>query len=122
MNTWGRATSVILIGVLLAGCRAQHRVVIPTEGPPRLDASAVQPGDHVRVKLQSGTTLHFEVAEVRPDALVSTRGQEVRFDAMARLDRSKFSPVRTVILVGGALAVLVMAVTAAAYASLAGGL
>lgn len=117
MKTWIRVTSVVLTAVLLAGCRARHRVVIPTEGPPRLDTSAVQPGDDVRVKLQSGETLYFEVAEVRPDALLSTRGLEVRFDAMARLDRSKFSPMRTVLLVGGALAALVMAVTAAAYAS-----
>jgi len=118
-----RVTSIILIAALLSGCRAHLRVAIPTASPPQLqNAGTVEPGDRVRVKLRSGATMSFEVAEVRPDALVGTQGQQVRYDAMTQLDRSTFSPVRTVILVGGALALLVMTLTAAAYASLAGGL
>lgn len=118
-----RVTSIILIAALLSGCRAHLRVAIPAASPPQLQhAGTVEPGDHVRVKLRSGATMSFEVAEVRPDALVGTQGEQVRYDAMAQLDRSKFSPVRTIILVGGALALLVMTLTAAAYASLAGGL
>ncbi len=104
-----RVTSIILIAALLSGCRAHLRVAIPAASPPQLQhAGTVEPGDHVRVKLRSGATMSFEVAEVRPDALVGTQGEQVRYDAMAQLDRSKFSPVRTIILVGGALALLVM--------------
>jgi hypothetical protein len=118
-----RVTSIILIAALLSGCRAHLRVAIPAASPPQVQhAGTVEPGDHVRVKLRSGATMSFEVAEVRPDALVGTQGEQVRYDAMAQLDRSTFSPVRTIILVGGALALLVMTLTAAAYASLAGGL
>jgi hypothetical protein len=118
-----RVTSIILIAALLSGCRAHLRVAIPAASPPQVQhAGTVEPGDHVRVKLRSGATMSFEVAEVRPDVLVGTQGEQVRYDAMAQLDRSTFSPVRTIILVGGALALLVMTLTAAAYASLAGGL
>jgi hypothetical protein len=121
-GAFGRATAGILITVLLAGCHAQQRLDIPTEAPPRQDVTAVQPGDHVRVKLQSGTTLTFEVAEVRPDELVGIKGQRVRYGEMARLQRSHFSAGRTVVLVVGGLALLVITLTGMAYASLAGGL
>jgi hypothetical protein len=108
--------------VLLAGCHARQRLVIPTEAPPRQDVSVVQPGDHVRVKLQSGATLAFEVAEVRSDELVGTKGQRVRYGDMAQLQRSRFSAGRTAVLVVGGLGLLVITLTGMAYASLAGGL
>lgn len=80
----------------------------------------MQPGDHVRVKLQSGATLTFDVAEVRSDELVGTKGQRVRYSAMTQLQRSQFSAGRTVLLVIGALGLLVITLTGMAYASLAG--
>jgi len=119
-GAFARATAVVLITVLLTGCHARQRLVIPTEAPPRQDVTAVQPGDHVRVKLQSGATLSFEVAEVRSDELVGTTGQRVRYSAMAQLQRSQFSAGRTVLLVVAGLGLLVITLTGMAYASLAG--
>lgn len=124
----GRALTALLALLLFDACAAHRRMALPGEAPvvgaaPVDSAVAtVQPGDHVRIRLQSGTELRVVVAEVRPDALVTTTGQRVPYDAMTRLEKRQVSAVRTGVLVLGALGLLVMVLTAAAYASLAGGL
>ncbi|MEZ5417166.1 MAG: hypothetical protein R2708_07475 [Vicinamibacterales bacterium] len=125
----GRALAALLALLLFDACAAHRRMAIPGEPPVAgaapVDAgnlAAVQPGDHVRIRLQSGTELRVVVAEVRPDALVTTRGQRVPYDAMTRLEKRHVSVARTGVLVVAALGLLVMVLTAAAYASLAGGL
>ena len=119
-----RTTAVLLIAVLLAGCRAHRGMVIPGQPPPRPNATGVAPGDRVRITRQDSTRLSFTVAEVRPDALVSTTGQRIGFDSMTRLEARKFAAGRTVLLVGGllgALTLLVAGLTAAAYGSFLSG-
>lgn len=115
----GRVTAAILITTLLTGCHAQQRIDIPGEAPSRPHA-AVQPGDHVKVTLQSGTIVYLTVAEVRPEELVGTTGQRLAYQSMSKLERRQVAPGRTVLLVVGSLALIVFAVTAAALASFAG--
>ncbi|MGE0815845.1 MAG: hypothetical protein AB7O28_11515 [Vicinamibacterales bacterium] len=126
----GRLLAALLAVLLLDGCAAHRRLAIPGQ-PPRAgaataaaggEAATLRPGDHVRIRLQSGTVLRVTLAEVRSDALVTTRGQRIPFEAMARLEKRHLSVVRTAILVGGGLGLLVLVMTAAAYASLASGL
>lgn len=117
-----RLTAVVLVATLLAGCHARQRMNIPSGPPMRPDATTVQPGDRVRVRFESGTTVSFTVAEVRPDSLVGTKGQHVAYGSMTKLERTHFAAGRTIVLVVGGLALLVMAMTAAAYASFASGL
>ena len=120
-----RTTAVLLVVTLLGGCSAHRRMIIPGQPPPRPNAKGVEPGDAVRVTLQAGTRVSFKVAEVRPDALVSTTGQRTAFDSMTRLEARKFAAGRTALLVGlvgGGLMLLVLALTAAAYGSFASGL
>ncbi len=116
----GRVTAAILITTLLTGCHAQQRIDIPGGAPPRPHAAAVQPGDHVKVTLQSGTIVYLTVAEVRPEELVGTTGQRLAYQSMSKLERRQVAPGRTVLLVVGSLALIVFAVTAAALASFAG--
>ncbi len=110
--------AVVLIAVMLAGCHAQKRLDIPGVAPPRPDAVAVQPGNRVKIKLQSGKTVSFTVAEVRPDQLVGTKGQLVDYQSMTRLERTHLAVGRTIVLVVGLAVYLVVG---AAY-SLAGSL
>lgn len=99
--TCGRFTAVILIAAMLAGCHARQRLDIPGVAPPRPDAASVQPGNHVKIKLRSGKIVSFTVAEVRSDQLVGTKGQQVDYQSMTRLERTHLAVGRTIVLVVG---------------------
>jgi hypothetical protein len=113
-----RITAALLAVTLLSGCSAHRRMLIPGQPPPRPDARGVEAGDGVRITQQSGARVSFRVAEVRPDALVSSTGERIAFDSMTRLEARKFAWGRTLILAGGALALLLMTLTALATAAL----
>jgi hypothetical protein len=121
-SAFGRGTVALLIISMLSGCTAHRRMIIPGQAPPRPNATGVSPGDFVRITLQSGTRVSFRVAEVQPDLLVATTGQRIAFNSMTRLEARKFALGRTLLLTGATLTLLVLVLTAAAYASLASGL
>ncbi len=121
-SAFGRGAVALLIISMLSGCTAHRRMIIPGHPPPRPNATGVAPGDFVRITLQSGTRVSFRVAEVQPDLLVSTTGQRIVFTSMTRLEARRFALGRTLLLTGATLTLLVLVLTAAAYASLASGL
>lgn len=125
----GRVLVALAAVLLLDACAVHRRMAIPGQppsaGPAAVEpggAAGLRPGDHVRIQLQSGTVLRVVVAEVRPEAIVTTQGQRIPYESMTRLEKRHVSVVATTLLVGGGLGLLAMVMVGVALASLAGGL
>jgi hypothetical protein len=85
-----------------AGCTSM-KTIHPTGSPSAPPFHAVQAGDDVRVETRDGRRDRFTVQQIDGDVLVADTGARYALADIVQLQRRSFSPVRTALLVGGAL-------------------
>jgi hypothetical protein len=95
---------LLALGVVTsaAGCTSM-KTIHPTAPPSAPPFHGVQAGDIVRVETRDGRHDRFTVQQIDGDVLVADTGARYALADIVRLQRRSFSPVRTALLVGGAL-------------------
>lgn len=85
-----------------AGCTSM-KTLRPTGSPSAPPFHGVQAGDLVSVETRDGRHDRFTVQQIDGDVLVADTGARYALADVVRLRRRSFSPVRTALLIGGAL-------------------
>lgn len=99
--------SIIAFALLLGGCTSLKPVELPPEEVRSQVRSGqiLQPGERVSLTTEDGTTHVFEVLEVT-DRAVRGAAVEVPIDSIVSVRTTQADPARTVLALGGALAVV----------------
>lgn len=83
-----RALVVILVAsVASVNCTSYGPIRVEPPTAPGVEARSIQPGDTVRLELQSGRKVKFRVASLQADALTSEVGERVAFRDIAKAER-----------------------------------
>lgn len=98
--------AAMLISLCLAatGCTTTRTLPVPRSASQTL-SSDIKPGNSVVLTLKSGQTRKLRVTSVEPDALV-VKGERIPFADIEKLQRRKFSIIKTAGAVVGAAAVV----------------
>lgn len=126
--TGGRITTWALVAVLAAapvastGCRSMRPITPATTGAQ--PTWNVRPGDDLHLTLTDGRTVTCTVAAVESGAIVTEDGARYPFTEIRDVERREFSGGKTVALIGGGVAGVLVAfaiLVAAAMTSLMSG-
>jgi hypothetical protein len=79
------------------------KTIRPTGAPSAPPYHGVQAGDIVSVETRDGRHDRFTVEQIDGDVLVADTGARYALADIVRLQRRSFSPIRTALLIGGAL-------------------
>jgi hypothetical protein len=84
---------------------------VPGAAAPPPDAAVfteLKAEDKVRVTLRNGNTAEFVLADVQPDALTARDGRRFPYADIARLERIRVSEVKTVVLIGSFIGIVIL--------------
>jgi hypothetical protein len=105
---------VLLSALVLSGCHSMTRVALPDSTPPPSNAAVfahLKAGDDIRVTMQTGEKVTFELAEVQTEGLVARGGRHIPFRDIAQIEKRYISWTKIGILTGSILAYLAYFVT-----------
>lgn len=111
-----RLMAVVVCVCLASGCTTLHPVV-PAE--PRNVLSEIKPGDSVRVITRQGQELEFFVREATEQNLVG-EVEQVKISDVTSIERRDFHLGKTMIFLGAATTVAVLAWATYFFAAFAG--
>lgn len=104
----------MLIAVLVSGCTTVNPV-LHTAGDRTAELKV---GDTITTTGRDGRSSHFEIARISPDEICGT-DQCVRKSDIVGLEVQEFSAGKTILLVGGVIAIVALVVAAAHAAAAA---
>jgi hypothetical protein len=91
---------ILLITMCTTSCTSMHPVHAVSAPFAPKEFLDIKPGDRVSVEMTDGRRDHFKVQSVEGDALTSQHGQRYARADMLKLERKRFSHVKTWSLVG----------------------